>query len=362
MSRSGDAEKHASLVGYWKKTKIALANIVSKLEDLLNESDLSVEDLAKLREALEIWEKQKNLLGRVPGQRYARGLRVPEPTEEDRERARVFMNWVRNTMKREMLQIKSRKATKSISSPPYSGDLRGSQHAQRPPALVSCSTESSSKIPPQENSHGHLQQPLPIVLLVPTTSPQRPPYVQKTENTSLVSPPSNIEIGPTVPRSIFDSLRTIIFFKSPSHAPKYKHVRISDAVTISSEHLSIVNPSPFKTLSRATTTAPHALHTTAEYKRHKYTYVRRHPFYQPGVWASAANTRKANTSFFHVRPWVMEMYVGRELKREEREKKIALQLKHDSWQWRVTALGETVAPIVGLEKLIEMKSRVRSRV
>ncbi|EUC31353.1 hypothetical protein COCCADRAFT_38546 [Bipolaris zeicola 26-R-13] len=229
MSSSGDVKKHVIATRYWKKTKIALANTIIKFESLLNKPGLPVEDMARLSEALEIWDDQKIFLGRVPGLRYVRGPDTPVPTEEDRERARVFMNW---------------------------------------PAL-----------------------------------------------------------------------RTLIAPKPSNPIPYRKHVRISPFATISSEHLSTANPSPFKSLSRTCATAPHSIHTTAEHKRHKYAYFRRHPTYAPGAWASVEGSRKANTSFYHAKPWAVEMYVGRELKREERERKAAVQLGRDGREWMV-ALGE----------------------
>lgn len=57
------------------------------------------------------------------------------------------------------------------------------------------------------------------------------------------------------------------------------------------------------------------------------------------MWASAEGSRKVNTSFYHAKPWAVEMYVGRELKREERERKVAVQLGRDGRKWMV-ALAE----------------------
>ncbi|EMD59661.1 hypothetical protein COCSADRAFT_175510 [Bipolaris sorokiniana ND90Pr] len=278
VSSSGDIKKHVIATRYWKKTKIALANTIIKFEDLLKEPGLPVEDIAKLSEALGAWDDQKIFLSRVPGLRCVRGPDTPVPTEEDRERARVFMNWQ---------------------------------------TLV----------------------PLSPVLI---QSPQQSSHTQKTETkpfSASLTTTTTTYTYPATTKSIFKTLRTLITPKPSDPAQQPKHVRISPSATISSEHLSTANPSPFKSLSRTCTTAPHSVHTTAEHKRHKYAYFRRHPTYEPGVWASAEGSRKVNTSFYHAKPWAVEMYVGRELKREERERKVAVQLGRDGRKWMV-ALAE----------------------
>ncbi|XP_014558275.1 hypothetical protein COCVIDRAFT_25172 [Bipolaris victoriae FI3] len=306
MSSSGDVKKHVIATRYWKKTKIALANTIIKFENLLNKPGLPVEDMARLSEALEIWDDQKIFLGRVPGLRYVRGPNTPVPTEEDRERARVFMNWVRNTMKREMILSAIREKARSVSARPPDKDLPGWQ-------LV----EPKS-----------FPNPISSAILAHT----------RDGNHTFINLPHNHHDHPP-PKSVFQALRTLIAPKPSNPIPYRKHVRISPFATISSEHLSTANPSPFKSLSRTCATAPHSIHTTAEHKRHKYAYFRRHPTYAPGAWASVEGSRKANTSFYHAKPWAVEMYVGRELKREERERKVAVQLGRDGREWMV-ALGE----------------------
>ncbi|EUC42248.1 hypothetical protein COCMIDRAFT_104050 [Bipolaris oryzae ATCC 44560] len=320
MSSSGDVKKHVVATRYWRKTKIALANTIMKFEDLLKEPGLPIEDIARLSEALGAWDDQKMFLSRVPGLRYVRGPETPVPTEEDRERARVFMNWVRNTMKREMILSAMRDKVRSIPARPPDKDLPGWQLIE-PRSF--CQSSHKQK----------METTLPSTSLTTTTTT----YTY-----------------PATPKSIFQTFRTLITPKPSDPTPNHKQVRISPSVTISSEHLSTANPSPFKSLSRTCTTAPHSIHATAEHKRHKYAYFRRHPTYEPGAWASAEGSRKANTSFYHAKPWAVEMYVGRELKREERERKLAVQLGRDGRKWMVAMaeVGKMDVQSVRLERLV----------
>ncbi|ENI04068.1 hypothetical protein COCC4DRAFT_141457 [Bipolaris maydis ATCC 48331] len=322
MSSSGDVKKHVIATRYWKKTKVALTNTIIQFEGLLNEPDLPVEDIAKLSEALRIWDDQKFFLGRVPGLRYVRGPDTPVPTEEDRERARVFMNWVRNTMKREMILSAMRHKARSIPARPPDKDQPGWQLVE-----------------PRSFSTEHFSTSLATTTTTTTTT---------------------THTCPATPKSIFKSLRAFITPRPDHPARQSKHVRISPFVTISSEHLSTANPSPFKSLSRICTTAPHSAHTTAEHKRHKYTYFRRHPTYEPGVWASAEGSRKSNTSFYHAKPWAVEMYVGRELKREERERKVAVQLGRDGREWMLALAEARKMDVQGvkLERLVVWLERL----
>ncbi|EMD86938.1 hypothetical protein COCHEDRAFT_22218 [Bipolaris maydis C5] len=304
MSSSGDVKKHVIATRYWKKTKVALTNTIIQFEGLLNEPDLPVEDIAKLSEALRIWDDQKFFLGRVPGLRYVRGPDTPVPTEEDRERARVFMNWP--------------------TLAPFS------------PVLIQSPQQSSQT---QNAETEHFSTSLATTTTTTTTT---------------------THTCPATPKSIFKSLRAFITPRPDHPARQSKHVRISPFVTISSEHLSTANPSPFKSLSRICTTAPHSAHTTAEHKRHKYTYFRRHPTYEPGVWASAEGSRKSNTSFYHAKPWAVEMYVGRELKREERERKVAVQLGRDGREWMLALAEARKMDVQGvkLERLVVWLERL----
>ena len=342
VSSSGDIKKHVIATRYWKKTKIALANTIIKFEDLLKEPGLPVEDIEKLSEALGAWDDQKIFLSRVPGLRCVRGPDTPVPTEEDRERARVFMNWVRNTMKREMILSAMRDKASSIPAWPPDKDQPGWQLVEPRSFPVPSLISSPPTAPPQIDFHDTWQQTLVPLSPVLIQSPQQSSHTQKTETkpfSASLTTTTTTYTYPATTKSIFKTLRTLITPKPSDPAQQPKHVRISPSATISSEHLSTANPSPFKSLSRTCTTAPHSVHTTAEHKRHKYAYFRRHPTYEPGVWASAEGSRKVNTSFYHAKPWAVEMYVGRELKREERERKVAVQLGRDGRKWMV-ALAE----------------------
>ncbi|KAJ6276813.1 hypothetical protein J3E71DRAFT_186808 [Bipolaris maydis] len=361
MSSSGDVKKHVIATRYWKKTKVALTNTIIQFEGLLNEPDLPVEDIAKLSEALRIWDDQKFFLGRVPGLRYVRGPDTPVPTEEDRERARVFMNWVRNTMKREMILSAMRHKARSIPARPPDKDQPGWQLVEPRSFSVPSLIASPPTALPQIDFYDTWQPTLAPFSPVLIQSPQQSSQTQNAEtehfSTSLATTTTTTTTThtcPATPKSIFKSLRAFITPRPDHPARQSKHVRISPFVTISSEHLSTANPSPFKSLSRICTTAPHSAHTTAEHKRHKYTYFRRHPTYEPGVWASAEGSRKSNTSFYHAKPWAVEMYVGRELKREERERKVAVQLGRDGREWMLALAEARKMDVQGvkLERLV----------
>lgn len=183
MSSSGDVKKHVIATRYWKKTKIALANTIIKFESLLDKPGLPVEDMARLSEALEIWDDQKIFLGRVPGLRYVRGPDTPVPTEEDRERARVFMNWVRNTMKREMILSAIREKARSVSARPPDKDLPGWQLVEPKSLSVPHPIASSPIAPPQIDFHDTWQQTLTPFSPVPIQSPQQSSHTQETGTT-----------------------------------------------------------------------------------------------------------------------------------------------------------------------------------
>jgi hypothetical protein len=90
-SKEGNHGQHRAIRKVWREAKIALSNTIAKFEELLEEGHLPVQANDKLREALNVWDRKKVVLGRVPGVAYVEGSEEVEPSEEDKEGARLMM-------------------------------------------------------------------------------------------------------------------------------------------------------------------------------------------------------------------------------------------------------------------------------
>lgn len=95
-------QAHKAVRKAWRTAKIALTNTIETFEDLLQDDTAPVQDLAKLREALNVWDKKKIVLSRVPGLKYVDGAEEGEPTEEEKEGARLLMVWLKMVVEKEM--------------------------------------------------------------------------------------------------------------------------------------------------------------------------------------------------------------------------------------------------------------------
>jgi hypothetical protein len=136
--------------------------------------------------------------------------------------------------------------------------------------------------------------------------------------------------------------------------PAPKRLRIADHATISSDHLTISNPSPFLQLSTTLTTQPHHLFTFADHKRRKSYFSRSSESYMPGVWSSPAFCSKPNTSWFKLDWNEVEALWNEEMEEVEEEKRVHERLRVIAECHVMSWWVRGVAGHVGLEKVVEI--------
>ena len=349
QSKEGGKGDHASpghkaVRRNWRRAKIALTNTVELFEDLLNDTSVPVQDLTKLREALNIWNYKKVLLGRVPGLRYVDGAEEGEQTKLEKEGARLLMVWLRKVIEKEMDEEWRDEVTSSMSAT-----------GLNEPQEVLTMPESTRLDPLVEALRS--QPPESRWISVP-----EPELGEKLDAhpaaTAITATPLASEHNSAVPKSILKRLRTRTIPGSQSASPSPKRARTTDSVTISPEHHYIVNPSPFQPLSRTAVVLPHADHTHAEYHRPRPKFHRTTPAYTPGAWASDAFSEKVNTSFLGMSREDMEKHYDDESAEQEQEQMVADKLKETSRGWVALWWANKVAPHLDLEKLkMEMLAR-----
>ncbi|KAG9188040.1 hypothetical protein G6011_01963 [Alternaria panax] len=321
----------------WRTTKITLANTIQKFEDLLEDKNTSIQDLPRLREALNVWDKKKIVLTRVPGLKYVEGAEEGEPTEEEKEGARLLMVWLKMVVEKEMTQ----EELKSSPTDP----------------LVGTSQPTSSRIPSAS----------PFEYIVPRESePQEHPDIRQSEcpllalAQTLATPLPEPQHKAATHKSVLKRPRATALSGSPSSAspsPSLKRVRTSDTVTVSPGHLYVTNPSPFQQFSRVSIMLPHAAHTFAEHHRRRPEFHRTTGLYVPGVWASTGFSEKADTSFRSMTREEMEKRYKEESEEQEEEQRVANGLKKASRGWVALWWAKKMAPNLDLEKLeMEMKT------
>ncbi|CAG5138393.1 uncharacterized protein ALTATR162_LOCUS343 [Alternaria atra] len=319
----------------WRTAKIALTNTIEKFEDLLEDKNTPVQDLPKLREALNVWDKKKIVLTRVPGLKYVDGAEEEEPTEEEKDGARLLMVWLKMVVEKEMTQEELKS---SRTNPP-----------------VGTSHPTSSRIPVA----------CPFQYAVPQEpAPQKCSDVRQSEcpllaiTQMLATPPPKSRHHVATPKSILKRPRAINLSgsASASPSPSPKRVCLSDSVIMSPEHLCIANPSPFHPLSRTANVLPHAAHTVAEHHRPRPEFHRITEAYVPGVWASAAFDEKADTSFRSMTRLEMEKRFKEESEEQEQEQRLANKLKKTSRGWVALWWARKMAPNLDLDKL-EMETQ-----
>ena len=337
----------------WVVAKMEMQNSI----DLFKDEDMGAEGEAMLKEALQVWEKKRSGLSRVPGVRDSDEAKENEASEEEKEGARLLMVWLTMVLNKEMSQEEEEQeevATPILSELCQQG-LPVSHHKSLESATPSAkSLEKTTHASPQQRplpSTTPAPNPTPATLFEPQQDTSVPPITRQT----LITPPSSEtwqNIAP--PRSSLKRPRTN---NPPDTLPAHKRVRIADCVTISPDHLNIVNPLPFETLARTKVTMPHAAHTTAEHSRQKRQFHRRQRSYVPGAWASRASSEKANTSFFRIPDGDMEKLVLDDLDREEKEKQTARQLKLVGSRWLVLWWARHVVPKLDLQRLLAEMGR-----
>jgi hypothetical protein len=133
-----------------------------------------------------------------------------------------------------------------------------------------------------------------------------------------------------------------------------KRLRIADHATISSDHLTISNPSPFLQLSTELTTQPHHLFTFADHKRRKSYFSRSSESYMPGAWSSPAFCSKPNTSWFRLDWNDVEALWKEEMDELEEEKRVHERLRVIAECYVMSWWVRGVAGHVGLEKVVEI--------
>ncbi|RMZ67380.1 hypothetical protein GMOD_00001295 [Pyrenophora seminiperda CCB06] len=258
--RKYEPDKHTLVKKEWVAAKVQLQNSIDQFEVWLRDDDIGVEDQSILEKALKVWEIEREQLSRVPGVRMSIKVEEKEPSEEDKEGARLLMVWLKMVVEKEMAQDE----LEEVAAPA--------------PTLVT---------PPQNASCSSLEQ----VSKCATPSPPKTPTTP---------PPVTIQQKVTTPKS---SLKRPLTSSPPGGSPSTslanKRVHIADCVTISPSHLNVIDPLLFDYLPYIPVTATHAAHTTSEHSRPQHMF-HRGTRYVPGAWASSASNEKANTSFFGI--------------------------------------------------------------
>ena len=331
------ADAHKVLRKAWRTAKIALANTIEKFEDLLEDKNTPVQDLPKLREALNVWDKKKIVLTRVPGLRYVQGAEEGEPTDEEKEEARLLMVWLKMVIEKEMTQ---EELESSRTNPPVDTSL--STSSQTP-----ATSQLQYPVPQEPSGVRQFEFECPLLAIAQTLATSLPDYQH------------NIAMPKPVlkrPRAI-----TLTGSQSSSPSPLPKRVRLSDTVTMSPEHLYVANPPPFQPLSRTAIVLPHATHTLAEHHRRRPEFHRTTEVYVPGVWASGAFSEKVDTSFRSMTRQEMEKRYKQESDEQEQEQELAIKLKDTSRGWVALWWAKKMAPNLDLEKLeMEMEMEMKT--
>lgn len=272
----------------WRNAKIALTNTVLNFEELIEQKEVPAENLGKIQDALDVWENNKVGLSRVPGMVYIEGAKEEALTEEDYEILRLMMELLKAVLKKELSEED----------------------------LVAVSMADVAVV---------AQQP----------------------STPLATPLDQAGQSKETPKSILKRHAGI-----PSAVdPHRKRVLIAEFAVVSSETLTISNPSPFTVTSNKNTVLPHGYHTSAENHRQRAEFHRGTPIYVPGVWASGAFGKKADTSFFSTPVDSMERMVTMDLEESQREQVMYERLKIVAGCWVALWWARNVALHVELEEL-----------
>jgi hypothetical protein len=296
----------------WRKAKVELLNIVSFVE--ISISDFPNEDWRDVKVALDEWEKEKEGLAKVPG--YVYDGETVKLSEE-------VLSLVNGML--EGLNLKSSVFSLLLEDGP---EVVVAKEGETRDSSDSVTASSTSTLAPSSTS---------ISITVP-----------EPESTSEST--SKVEIRP---RS-----RSILKRKVADHdmdAPQApKRLRIADHATISSDHLTISNPSPFLQLSTELTTQPHHLFTFADHKRRKSYFSRSSESYMPGAWSSPAFCSKPNTSWFRLDWNDVEALWKEEMDELEEEKRVHERLRVIAECYVMSWWVRGVAGHVGLEKVVEI--------
>jgi hypothetical protein len=281
---SKDMTHHKTLRQRWRKAKIPAMSTLTYYEELLLRPKLSADDVRQLKNALDLCEKKKVALTRVPGMEYVPGAEEDEPTDEEHQVGRVMMELLKMVLDKKMTDEDKRSLKKSKKSE--------SRHFRTPGGasiIIGCAETHKD------------------------AGPQSP-----TPSTDSRSNPTHPLTG--VPHKCNDSgsLKSILKRKasSPALFNAEKLLRVTPTVTVSAPHLNSTNPSPFIKLASTSTSQLHNKHTFVAHNQSRRAFKRGTPHYTAGAWASGADEEKAETSGLR-RSWAgFESDVERETEEE----------------------------------------------
>ncbi|EAT78519.2 hypothetical protein SNOG_14282 [Parastagonospora nodorum SN15] len=298
---SKDMAHHKTLRQRWRKVKIPAMSALTYYEELLLCPRLSADDVRQLKNALDLWEKKKVALTRVPGMEYVPGAEEDEPTDEEHQVARLMMELLKMVLDKEMTDEDKRSLKKSKKSESRHVRTRGGA------SIIKGCAETQKD-----------------------ASPQSP-----TPSTDSRSNPTHPLTG--VPHNCNDSgsLKSILKRKasSPALSNAEKRLRVTPTVTVSAPHLNTTNPSPFIKLASTSTSQPHNKHAFVAHRRSRRAFKRGTPHHTAGAWASGADEDKAETSGLR-RSWAdFESDVEREMEEEREEKAMVAELGVVAGAW-----------------------------
>jgi hypothetical protein len=283
-SKHDDRELHKTVRQGWTLAKIDLANTVTLLEMLMADTQTAPEAIFMLKSALDTWTASEDTLIKVPGIVYIDDPVGEIPTEADHEMARLMIEVIRLVLEKEM----TAEDKVALELVPVSGNIETCEP-------VHCSTPSVS----QKNG----QIPAPYDSLLDPSQGDILPITKALQH-------------PTMPKPILRRRSSMSSMSSPDQ----KRLRMDEIATVSPAHLNTSNASPFLKLAATVTAQPHSNHTSAEDQRRRSAFWRGGDQYSPGLWASQAYEKKANTSYYKKSWEHMERKVEKGQKEAEEEK------------------------------------------
>ncbi|KAF2032994.1 hypothetical protein EK21DRAFT_109447 [Setomelanomma holmii] len=281
---------HKTLKNKWRKAKIDLTNIVELYETLLSNPEISADDSERLNIALEIYDKKKVALTRVPGLQYVEGAEEEERTEDDSEAATLMVQLLRAVLDEEM-------------------EEEDKDYAARWAAFAT----EEELIKPWRGSENKRKAKVTLRNL------QTP---QKSD-----TPMSPSTGSPSTPKSSIKRKSS----RSPISSTGKKRVRISLTATVSPAQLNTYDPSSLLLPTPSEPAIkPHSAHSIAEHRRMRGNFWRPSQTYTPGTWASKPNEEKANTHKMYV-SW--DMVMRQEAKESAKEKENRKKMSSIAKMW-----------------------------
>jgi hypothetical protein len=290
---------HRALRQRWRKEKLCALSTVTKLEELMDDAQLSASDKAEITSAAETWGKQLRKLVLVPGVRLTVKAAVGEPTEEEHKAARMMIALLEAVVEKEM-EEEDREAISLAMRQKEKEHIDQAQRDQSPALEGPC------------------------------------PGRQSATSTPATASTTQAAATPSTPRSILKRKAS----SSPPTTHQHTRIKFAPSVTISPAHLNTINPSPFTQLpfTQLPTTITHMtqIHrqeTMATSKRLQSAFWRPGSDYRPGAWASGAFENKANTSCYKLDWENTEQLARQENEEVEEERAVLKGLKVVTGAW-----------------------------